>query len=107
MGFAGALARMDRSVSKRLSDCTAEHFTASGALRASGLEVMVSAGVERMDEVTGAVDRVVTIACRKSFDFDRGGSFTSANSPILGAKTWHIDGIASDDGGFITFFVVP
>ena len=55
---------------------------------------------------------MVTICVRKALlgSYDRKGAFVSnVEEPIadLAAKRWHLDGIESDDGHLITFYVRP
>ncbi|MGE6790888.1 hypothetical protein ACQKFS_02545 [Pseudomonas guineae] len=103
---------MDTMLMSSLNDGGADYLNATGALMASGLEVIVDMDVERVDNLSGGVDRVMTIAVRKALvvPFDRKGAFrANADNPVkaLGTKVWHIDGIAEDDGHLITFYVVP
>ena len=109
-GFGEALAAMDAAIEDSLSDGLADFLSASGALQRQGLAVMLDKDAERFDVVTGMVGRSVTIAVRRASlgQYDRKGSFRLDPS-AWGAdgKTWHIDGIASDDGQWVTFYVVP
>lgn len=102
-GFGNALASMDAAIMASLNDGAADYLSAAGAVLASGVEVILDRDVERLDTVSGMLDRAVTITLRKSLlqPFDRKGAFR------LDGKSWHIDGIAADDGHLITFFVVP
>jgi hypothetical protein len=70
---------------------------------AGDVEVMLDKEVDRIDTASGMLDRAVTITVRKSLlqPFDRKGAF------VLDGKTWHIDGIAEDDGHLIALYVVP
>lgn len=95
--------RMNKTILRTLADGIAEYHSATGAVLASGVEVIMERDVERLDDVSGMLDRSVTITVRKSLlqPFDRKGAF------VMDGKTWHIDGIAADDGHMITFYVVP
>lgn len=95
--------RMNKTILRALSDGIAEYHSATGAVLASGVEVIVERDIERFDAGSGMLDRAVTITARKSLlqPFDRQGAF------VMDGKTWHIDGIAEDDGSLITFYVVP
>ena len=95
--------RMNKTILRTLSDGIAEYYSATGAVLASGVEVIVERDIERFDAGSGMLDRAVTITVRKSLlqPFDRKGAF------VMDGKTWHIDGIAADDGHMITFYVVP
>lgn len=102
-GFGKALAAMDTAIAASLNDGIADYHSATGALLASGVEVILERDVERLDDVSGMLDRSVTITVRKSLlqPFDRKGAF------VMDGKTWHIDGIERDDGHMITLYVVP
>ena len=102
-GFGNALASMDAAIMASLNDGLADYLNASGAVLAVGLEVILDKEVDRLDTASGMLDRAVVITVRKSLlePFDRKGAF------LLDGKTWHIDGIAEDDGHLITFYVVP
>lgn len=109
-GFGKALASMDAAIMRALNDGTADYLNAAGALLAGGLEVIFDKDVERLDVVSGMLDRAVTIAVQRHLlqPLDRKGAFR-LDPEAWGAdgKTWHIDGIAEDDGHLITFYVVP
>lgn len=112
MSFAALTDDMDSSIMESLKDGRVDHLAASGTVLAAGVEAIVDEGVERIAELTGFVDRVTTITVRKDLlpGLDRKGGFRStADEPVavLDSKTWHIDGIAADDGHLITFYVVP
>lgn len=94
---------MNKTILRTLADGAAEYLSAAGAVLAPAVEVIVNMDVERMDAVSGAIDRTVTITARKALlqPYDRKGAFR------LAGKTWHIDGVAEDDGHLITFYVVP
>src|SRR5690606_30426396 len=85
------------------ADSVGDYVSSNGAVLASGLELMVDKDVERLDMVSGAIDRAVTVTAERSqiTPLDRKGGF------VVNGQTWHIDGIASDDGHLITFYVVP
>lgn len=103
MGWAEMRDRMNKTIMRTLADGIAEYLSATGAVLARGVEVIMERDVERLDDVSGMLDRSVTITVRKSLlqPFDRKGAF------VMDGKTWHIDGIAADDGHMITFYVVP
>ena len=102
-GFGDLVDDMDVMIMSSLNDGLADYLTGSGAVLAEGVEVMLDKDVERVDIVSGMVDRAVTISVRKSLlqPLDLKGAF------VLDGKTWHIGGIAEDDGHLITFYVVP
>ena len=103
MSWAAMRDRMNKTIMRTLADGAAEYLSATGAVLARGVEVIMERDVERLDDVSGMLDRSVTITVRKSLlqPFDRKGAF------VMDGKTWHIDGIAADDGHMITFYVVP
>lgn len=109
--FAALVDDMDSMLMGSLNDGRVDHLSAGGDPLAVEVEAIVDLDVERIAEF-GAIDRLMTVAVRKALipNLDRQGSFRSnADNPIavMGSKTWHIDGIASDDGHLITFYVVP
>lgn len=109
-GFGKALARMDAAIMASLNDGSADYLSAAGAVLASGLEVILDKDVERMALISGMVDRAVTITVRRHLlqPLDRKGAFRLAPEDWgADGKTWHIDGIAEDDGHLITFYVKP
>lgn len=103
MSFADLTDDMDAMLMSSLNDGLADYLNASGAVLAGGIEVIFDKEVDRLDTASGMLDRAVVITVRKSLlePFDRKGAF------LLDGKTWHIDGIAEDDGHLITFYVVP
>lgn len=103
MSFADLTDDMDAMLMSSLNDGLADYLNASGAVLAGGIEVILDKEVDRLDTASGMLDRAVVITVRKSLlePFDRKGAF------LLDGKTWHIDGIAEDDGHLITFYVVP
>ena len=109
-GFADLIDDMDAAIMASLNDGTADYLNAAGAVLASGLEVMLDKDIERMDLISGMVDRAVTITVRRHLlqPLDRKGAFRLAPEDWgADGKTWHIDGIAEDDGHLITFYVKP
>lgn len=102
-GFGKALEAMDSAIAASLNDGQATYLNAAGAVLAEGVEVILDRDVERLDVVSGMLDRAVTITVRKGLlqPFDRKGAFRHDG------KTWHIDGIAVDDGHWLTLYVVP
>jgi hypothetical protein len=112
MSFADLIDDMDGMIMSSLNDGRVDLLDAGGAVKASRIEAMVESNAERVDEINGAVQRVVSITVRKKLlgSYDRKGAFRSnPDQPVaaLGNKVWHIDGIADDDGDLITFYVVP
>lgn len=109
-GFGACIAALDAAVMASLGDGLADYLNASGAVLAGGIEVMLDKDIERVDIVSGMVDRSVTITIRRHLlqPFDRQGAFR-LDPAEWGAdgKTWYIDGIAEDDGHLITFYVKP
>lgn len=103
MSFADLTDDMDAMLMASLNDGTADYLNAAGAVMARGVEVILERDVERLDVVSGMLDRAVTLTVRKALlaPFDRKGAFMHAG------KKWHIDGIAEDDDHLITFYVVP
>lgn len=103
--FAAMTGALDAAVMGSLNDGLGDHLSAAGVVLASGLELILDRNVDRfnIDSVSGAMERAVTITVRKALllQLDRQGAF------LLDGQTWHIDGIAADDGHLITFFVVP
>lgn len=104
--FDRARQRLHASVLSRLSDGPATYLARTGEVLAEDIKVILDREVERtdrVDSVTGLFERTTTLTVRKGplQRFDRQGAF------VLDGKTWHIDGIASDDGHLITLYVVP
>jgi hypothetical protein len=110
VSFAYLTDDMDAAIMAGLNDGTADYLNAAGAVLASGLEVILDKDVERLDVVSGMLDRAVTITVRRHLlpPLDRKGALR-LDPQDWGAdgKTWHIDGIAEDDGHLITFYVKP
>lgn len=100
--FGQAMERLHRVGMARLADSVGNYVDRNGAVLAQGLELQVDRNVERFGE-GGAVDRMTTISTLRSLiqPLDRKGAF------VIGSETWHIEGIADDDGHLITFYVVP
>lgn len=110
--FDSLVGRMDTKLMGSLNDGRVDYFNASGQPLAAGIEAIVEREVERVNEVTGAIDRPITVCVLKSQlgKLDRKGIFRSnAADPVaaLAGRDWTIDGIESDDGSLITFYVVP
>lgn len=103
MSFADFTDDMDAMLMASLNDGTADYLNAAGAVLAAGVQVIFERDVERLDVVSGMLDRAVTLTARKALlvPLDRKGAFRLAD------KTWHIDGVAADDGHLITLYVVP
>ena len=99
--FGDCIAALDDAVMDSLSDGTATYLSRSGQVLAVDLPVIVEEDVERVDAFSGGVGRARTHCVQKHLlqPFDRQGAFA------MDGKTWHIDGIAEDDGHLITFYV--
>ena len=110
MGFDDLTDDMDDMIMLSLNDGQGEYLAGTGVVLAEGLSIILDKDVERVDIVSGMVDRSVTIAVRRHLlqPLDRQGAFR-LDPAAWGAdgKTWHIDGIAEDDGHLITFYVKP
>lgn len=94
---------MNKTILRTLADGRATYLAATGAVLASGIDAILEHDAERIDVAGGMVERVATLTVSKATlqPFDRKGAFA------LAGQTWHIDGIAADDGHLITFYVVP
>lgn len=101
--FANLMGRLHRVGLSRLADREVDHLDAQGATLVSGMAAMIDRDVERLDQ--GRVERAVTVTVSKANlqPFDRKGAFR------LNGEVLHIDrnGIVSDDGHLIAFYVVP
>ena len=109
-GFGDAMAAVDAAIEDSLTDGTADFLASNGTLQRQGLAIMLDKEAERFDQVSGGVSRAVTISVRRAAlgQYDRQGAF-KLDRCQWGAdgKTWHLDGVVSDDGAWITFYVVP
>lgn len=103
MSFSDLVEELDDTLMDALADGLAQYLSRTGEVLREDLPVIVESGVERVSEISGAVDRVRTHCVQKHLlqPLDLKGSF------VMDGKTWHIDGIAEDDGSLITFYVVP
>ncbi|SFL23994.1 hypothetical protein [Azotobacter beijerinckii] len=101
--FAVLIDEMDAVLLAQLGDGQGDYLSVQGAVLATGLDLELTREAERLDLASGALDRAVTLTVQKRLlqPLDRKGAF------LLDGKTWHIDGIASDDGHLIAFYVVP
>ncbi|MEJ6656055.1 MAG: hypothetical protein QNL70_08620 [Pseudomonas sp.] len=101
--FARLMQRMHAVGADRLSDSQGDYLDRNGAVLATELALIIDKDVDRVDMVSGAVDRGITVAVLHGLiqPLDRKGAF------VVDGKTLHIDGIAEDDGHLITFYVVP
>lgn len=105
-GFGSIVDDMDAMLMASLADGPATYLARTGEVLAEDIDVILDREVERtdrVDSVTGLFERTTTLTMRKGLlqPFDRQGAF------VLDGKTWHIDGVASDDGHLITLYVVP
>ncbi|MCY1294718.1 hypothetical protein D9M70_440260 [compost metagenome] len=102
-GFGDHIGDLDDMVMSSLSDGSAQYLSRAGVVLAPAVPVIVDLDVERVDTLSGGIDRVRTHCVQKHLvqPLDLKGAFA------LDGKTWHIDGIAEDDGHLITFYVVP
>ena len=110
--FSAAMDDMDATLLDSLKDGRVDFLTVSGSVAVEGLDAIVEQDVERINDVPGAVDRLITICVLKSAlgSYDRKGAFRSnVGEPVklIAGKTMHLDGIESDDGSLITFYVRP
>ncbi len=101
--FADQVAEMDDLLFDGLADGITQHLSRNGEVLVEALPTFVDVEAERLDAVSGGIDRVRTHQVQKSLlqPFDRQGSF------FFDGRVWHIDGIAADDGDLITLYVVP
>lgn len=102
-GFGALVDDLDALVMDSLSDGSAQYLSRTGAVLAEAVPVIVDLDVERVDSVDRGLDRVRTHCVQKHLlrPLDLKGVF------VMDGKTWHIDGIAEDDGHLITLYVVP
>lgn len=102
-GFGDLIDDLDDQVMASLGDGEAQYLSRSGAVLADKVPVIVELDVERVSAINGALDRMRTHCVQKRLlhPLDLKGAFA------MDGKTWHIDGIADDDGYLITFYVVP
>ena len=110
MGFDDLTDDMDDMIMSSLNDGQGEYLAGTGVVLAEGLSIILDKDVERVDIVSGMVDRSVTITVRRHLlqPLDRQGAFRLDPAEwSADGKTWHIDGIAEDDGHLITFYVKP
>lgn len=93
---------LDDQVMASLSDGDAEYLSREGEVLAPRVPVIVEADVAREDRA-GAITLVRSICVQKRLlePYDRKGAFRMPDG------VWHIDGVHSDDGSLITFYVVP
>lgn len=103
MSFSDLVEELDDTLMDALADGLAQYLSRAGEVLREDLPVIVESGVERVSEISGAVDRVRTHCVQKHLlqPLDLKGGF------VMDGKTWHIDGIAEDDDSLITFYVVP
>lgn len=100
--FSRAANRLHRVGIRRLADSVAEYLDRDGLQLAENLLVVVDHAAERYDSF-GCFGRWTTIAflTEDVARVDTEGRF------VVGGKTWVIDGIASDDGRVMSFYVRP
>ncbi|MDG9926120.1 MULTISPECIES: hypothetical protein [unclassified Pseudomonas] len=101
-GFGDLVDDLDDQVMASLSDELVDYLSREGGVLAPKVPVIVDHGVARQDrlEVLSLV-RTVCVQKRLLQPYDRKGAFRMADG------VWQIDGIHSDDGSLITFYVVP
>lgn len=101
-GFGGLVDDLDDQVMASLSDGLASYLSRDGLVLVEQLPVIVELDVEREDRA-GLITLVRTHCVQKRLlePYDRKGAFRMADG------VWQIDGIHSDDGSLITFYVVP
>ena len=101
--YARSLARLHRVGMEALSDKVVDYHDSQGALLNAGIAAIVDHGTDRINETTGSIDRWSTIAVLHTAlqKVDRKGHF------VLDQRSFYIDGIESDDGPLITFYVRP
>lgn len=101
--FARALGRLHRVISERLADAQGDHLSRAGQPLVTDVNLIIDRQAERYNEVTGGLDRVTVINVYHSDlpTLDRQGSF------LVNGQTLHIDGIESDDGHMVGFYVRP
>lgn len=98
--YGRALARLHRTVQNSLADSVAVYYDRSGAVIEDALPVIVEHSVERMDSFNAFEHwTTVSFVIASASKIDRQGKFRINN------KDWQIDGIASDDGHVISFYV--
>lgn len=101
-GFGELVDEMDDIVLEGLGDGEFAYVDRNGHTLVEIIHAAVEEDVERL--VQGAIDRVRTMEVRRGLlvPFDRQGAFRDSEGSL-----WSIDGIHSDDGHLITFYVVP
>ena len=102
VGFGDLVDDLDDQVMASLSDEQVDYLSREGGVVAMAVPVIVDHGVARADRVD-ALTLVRTVCAQKSLlqPYDRKGAFRMADG------VWQIDGVHSDDGSLITFYVVP
>ena len=101
--FARALTRLHRVGAKRLADSVGDYLDHSGRVIDEQVYLLIDRSVERFSELDGLLERVTTVSVPKTnlSRIDRKGAFRVGDSVL------HLDGIESDDGSLITFYVRP
>ena len=101
-GFGGLVDDLDDQVMASLSDGLASYLSRDGQVLVEELPVIVELDVEREDGA-GMITLVRTHCVQKRLlqPYDRKGAFRMADG------VWQIDGVHSDYGSLITFYVVP
>lgn len=101
-GFGDLVDDLDDQVMASLSDELADYLSRAGEVLAPGVPVIVDYDVARTDRVDSiSLVRTVCVQKRLLQPYDRKGAFGMSDG------VWQIDGIHSDDGSLITFYVVP
>ena len=101
-GFGDLVDDLDDQVMASLSDELVDYLSRGGEVVAQAVPVIIEHNVAREDRVD-ALTLVRTVCAQKSLlqPYDRKGAFRMADG------VWQIDGVHSDDGSLITFYVVP
>lgn len=101
-GFVDLVDDMDATIADTLGDGLVSYRDRNGVELVGELTVIVEKGVERTDNP--GLERVRTMEVRRNLlpSLDRKGSFLDEEG-----NAWSIDGIHTDDGDWITFYVVP
>ncbi len=101
-GFGELVDDLDDQVMASLSDELADYLSREGEVLALKVPVIVEHDVAREDRGDAfTLVRTVCVQKRLLTPYDRKGAFRMVDGD------WQIDGVHSDDGSLITFYVVP